>query len=398
MMSDLPTQHAQYGGGTSPVKKRSAFSSAAGIIGEIFLTLAVVCALYILWQLWWTGVESEHTQNQQMEQTSWSKPGSDGGSYKIAAKQTDEPPIEEGTLGEGDVVGEIYIPRFGQQWKRLIVEGTSEEQLARHGMGHYPMTQLPGQLGNFAVAGHRSGYGEPLGNVPELKEGDPIIVRTENYWYVYHYTNHEIVLPNQVEVIAPVPNKPGQAPDNRYITLTTCEPRYTSATHRWISYGTYDYWAKVSDGIPAELATQGDDGSVTFVQNDTQTWTSRIPPLTTILLWLIIAYVVLYVASAIVWRYPGLRRTTGSATTAEEPTGAGRARASQKVSANRYMVRGASIYGWIYRHHPGIGLLRWILMIILGLIATVLLFQWGFPWLASNVPFLQLTSNFVSAG
>lgn len=381
----------------------SVLTSVVGIVGELFLTLAVVCALYILWQLWWTGVISEQTQDKQAEQTSWSKPAESDGSYKIAKAQEGDPPVPA-EPSTGDVVGQLYIPRFGSNWKRLIVEGITADQLARHGLGHYPMTQLPGELGNFAVAGHRSGYGEPLGNVPDFEKGDAIVVRTQDYWYVYHYTSHEIVLPSQTDVIAPVPHQLGQTPTNRLITLTTCEPRYTTATHRWISYGQLDYWAKVSDGIPQELATAGSDGQVKFVQNDNQSWTSKIPPLTTILLWLLIAYAVIYIAGAIVWRYPATRRAARKEAAKNGYTGADLGAGTQgyldPVLAKyaKYDSRIVSMYGWIYRHHPGIAPVRWVLMVLLALIATVLLFQWGFPWMAANIPFLQVASNFVSVG
>ena len=407
-----------------PRRKGFVVSSVLGILGEIFLTLAVVSALYIAWQLWWTGVVSEQTQTQQISDTSWTAPASSDGSYKIAKAQKGEPPAMA-QPSEGDVVGQLYIPRFGLQWKRLIVEGTTPEQLARHGLGHYPASQLPGQLGNFAVAGHRSGYGEPLGNVPDFKEGDPIVVRTDDYWYVYEYTSHEIVVPTQVDVVAPVPHHQGETPTQRLITLTTCEPRYTTATHRWISYCKLKYWAKVSDGIPTELATQGDDGAVKFVQEDTRTWTSKIPDLTVLLLWLVIAYAILYLASAAVWRYPALRarkrlRELASAAVgmglgtgaglgagfgddagSDGESGAGLTRAELREYAQarvRYENRSASLYGWVYRHHPGIAPLRWLMMVILVAIAVMLLFQWGFPWMAENIPFLQVASNYVSVG
>lgn len=368
----IPQQPSQ----RPPRRKRRVLGSVVGIIGEIFLTLAVVCALYIVWQLWWTGVVSEQTQEKQSSEVSWTAPSQSDGSYQIAKAQKGDPPIID-KPSTGDVVGQIYIPRFGAQWKRLIVEGTTADQLARHGLGHYPTTQLPGEVGNFAVAGHRSGYGEPLGNVPDLKEGDPIVIRTGDYWYVYHYTSHEIVLPSQTAVVAPVPNEPNKEPTERFITLTTCEPRYTTATHRWISYGTFDYWAKVSDGIPKELASTDATGAVQFVQNDTQSWTSQIPRLTTLLLWLVIAYVILYIAGAIVWRYPAAR--------------------ARKASAP-YESQTASIYGWIYRHQPGIAPIRWLLMVILLLIVTVVLFEWVFPWAASTIPFLRVASNYASVG
>ena len=90
----------------------------------------------------------------------------------------------------------------------------------------------------------RQGYGQPLGDVDKLQEGDPIIVRTKDYWYVYHYTRYEIVLPTDVHVIAPNPEDSTANPTKRMITLTTCEPKYSTPTHRWISYGELAYWAK----------------------------------------------------------------------------------------------------------------------------------------------------------
>ena len=134
--------------------------------------------------------------------------------------------------------------------QRNLVEGTDLTQLNKHGLGHYTDSQMPGQVGNFAFAGHRNGYGQPLGDVDKLQEGDPIIVRTQDYWYVYHYTSYKIVLPTQTEVVAANPENPGAAPTKRMLTMTTCEPKYSTPTHRWISYAEFSYWAKVADGIP----------------------------------------------------------------------------------------------------------------------------------------------------
>ncbi|MCI1935231.1 MAG: hypothetical protein LKJ28_01620, partial [Bifidobacteriaceae bacterium] len=76
-----------------PRRKRRVLGSVVGIIGEIFLTLAVVCALYIVWQLWWTGVVSEQTQEKQSSEVSWTAPSQSDGSYQIAKAQKGDPPI-----------------------------------------------------------------------------------------------------------------------------------------------------------------------------------------------------------------------------------------------------------------------------------------------------------------
>lgn len=61
----------------------------------------------------------------------------------------------------GDPLAVLEIPRFGDDWKWAMVEGTEESQLDR-GPGHYPGTPLPGDAGNVGVAGHRAGHGSPV--------------------------------------------------------------------------------------------------------------------------------------------------------------------------------------------------------------------------------------------
>ncbi|PWG59599.1 class E sortase [Bifidobacterium catulorum] len=362
-----PRRTNRNGGGT-------AASSVLGIIGEILLTMAAILALYIAWQLWWTGVVAEQAQADQSSNASWVAPKQSGNGYAIAKAQSGEPPVEPKTANTGDLIGQIYIPRFGSAWHRNIVQGTDAYELSRHGLGHYEETQMPGELGNVAIAGHRSGYGEPLAHVDEFQKGDKIILRTKDYWYVYTYTNYTIVTPEHTEVVASVPGKPGETPKDRYVTLTTCEPRYTTATHRWISYGKFDYWAKVSDGIPQELAGDMSSGKVEFVQNQASPLARLSSVMAKAIIGLAIAYVVVYLASLIAWRYPALRR----------------------LKAGHRPAPGVSIYGWIYRRQPGPALIRWVLLLIAALAIVGCLFQWGFPWAASNIPYLQVTSNFVA--
>ena len=99
----------------------------------------------------------------------------------------------------------MYIPRFGDAWERNLVQGTDLAELNLHGLGHYVDSQMPGQVGNFAIAGHRNGYGQPLGDVDKLQPGDAVVVRTKDYWYVYTYTNYTIVTPDETSVISANP-------------------------------------------------------------------------------------------------------------------------------------------------------------------------------------------------
>ena len=43
-------------------RTKSALWTILGILAELMLTAAAICALYIAWQMWWTGVQSEHNQ------------------------------------------------------------------------------------------------------------------------------------------------------------------------------------------------------------------------------------------------------------------------------------------------------------------------------------------------
>lgn len=355
-----------------PAAKRSVLWSVLGILGEVLMTLAAVCALYVVWQMWWTGVQSEHTQVETRQSASWSDPAG-GDSSKVAKAQSGDVPVQPTSASDGELIAQVYVPRFGQGWVRNVVEGTDEAELSLHGLGHYPSTQMPGSVGNFAVAGHRNGYGRPLGDVDLLQEGDAIIVRTKDYWYVYKYTTHKIVTPEHSEVIAANPEDLNTPPSKRMITLTTCEPKYTTATHRWISYGELSYWAKVSDGVPQELATSSNSAKVAFSSSNTsQSFVSKLGTLQPIVLWALVAYLVLYIAALVAWRYPVLR----------------------EIRAGKRRRPDASIYGWLLRHQPGPLVIRWALLILLLFIVSVALIQWACPWAASNIPILQSMSNY----
>ena len=382
--------------GTAARKQRiSVGGSVIGIIGEILLTVAVLCGLYIVWQLWWTGVVSEQEQNSQIASSSWVTPGSVDGSYKVAQPQKGDPPVLPDNAPTGAVLGQMYIPRFSHEYKRLIVQGTSLEQLNRHGLGHYSQTPMFGAIGNVAIAGHREGYGSPLGDVLEFRKGDAVVIRTQQYWYVYTFQSYRIVLPNDVSVILPVPGQPNARPTQRLLTMTTCTPRYGTPTHRWVGVFMFKYWAYVKDGIPEELATDGANGSVSFPAS-ADNWSEYIPPLPTLVEWLAAAYVAIFLAAAFVWKWPQWRIKEESASMSRMPQKARVQRRRRGLKKARKQ-RTVGLYGTLLKLQPGVAAIRWILLLILMLIGVLALFQWVYPWLSENVPYLRETSNYVAA-
>jgi len=121
----------------------------------------------------------------------------------------------------GAALARLHIPRLDRSW--VVVEGVAPSDI-RLTPGHYPDSQLPGQLGNVAVAGHR--MPAVFWDLDLLRDGDALVMETRTSWYVYRVTATRVVLPTAVEVVAPVPGRPGAAPTRKMLTLTTCNPKW----------------------------------------------------------------------------------------------------------------------------------------------------------------------------
>jgi LPXTG-site transpeptidase (sortase) family protein len=122
-----------------------------------------------------------------------------------------------------NLVGKLYIPKLDKEW--VVVNGVRPQDI-RYAPGHYPDTALPGKVGNFSIAGHR--IRKIFWRLDELRDGDVIGVETRSSWYVYKVVDTEIVRPSAVEVVAPVPDKPGAKPTKAMLTLTTCNPKFNN--------------------------------------------------------------------------------------------------------------------------------------------------------------------------
>lgn len=229
--------------------RRSPIAVIIGLLGELLITAGVLLLLFVVWQLWWTDVVAggEQTQIMQELESEWGP-----APQQVAPAEDSEPPTVAAPAMD-QVWGTLHVPKFDRVVSP-IAEGVSLEKVLNvKGNGHYPDTAMPGEVGNFSLAGHRSTYGRPLHDIARLEVGDPIIVETAEAYYVYRVTEAHIVMPNQVEVVAPVPNDPGATPTQKMLTLTACHPQY-SARERYIVHAEYSHWVDRSKGIPEELA------------------------------------------------------------------------------------------------------------------------------------------------
>lgn len=233
----------------NPDTNRAPFRVAAVVFGELLILLGVVAGSFVAYQLigsnivssiegqrvadelvrsWETVDDQELPELEQqsndalgsLEQSSEARP--------LAAGQTETEAL--------DAFGLVYIPRLKSDvWGIPLMEDVSDRSLAL-GIGHYSSTALPGELGNFAIAGHRATFGEPFAQIERLRPGDEVIIRTESSWHVYHLVTDRIVQPNENWVLSAVPVIPELSGTPSVLTITTCEPRFNS-TERWIWFG-----------------------------------------------------------------------------------------------------------------------------------------------------------------
>ncbi len=130
------------------------------------------------------------------------------------------------TIEVGKPLTRMEIPKLDVDV--MVVEGTTPAAL-HAGAGHYPETSLPGELGNVAIAGHRTTYGKPFNQIDRLAQGDRVWLLTPvgDFEYAVAATpagwnaNPYITGPRDWQVIEPT-----AAPS---LTLTTCHPKGSAA-------------------------------------------------------------------------------------------------------------------------------------------------------------------------
>ncbi|MEU8266481.1 class E sortase [Sphaerisporangium sp. NPDC049002] len=199
------------------------------MLGELMLTAGLVLVLFAAYATYGKAWRIESEQNA------------------LAGELDRSWAASAGRPVEGQPMARIHIPKLGRQW--AVVEGVSQADL-RKGPGHYPRTAQPGQIGNVAIAGHR--ISSVFWDVDRLDRGDVIVAETRTGWFVYRVVRQRLVLPRQVEVIAPSPGRPGEAPRKAMLTLTTCNPKFQNWQRLVVHAELVREQAK-SRGRPAEL-------------------------------------------------------------------------------------------------------------------------------------------------
>lgn len=274
-----------------------------GSLGRTLIAVGLLMFGFVAYQLWGTGIETARAQNalendfeellaaapptgsddpllavERRPEEALPDPGPDAltepeddtaalvPDSTVAAVPDDAAsapiPVERQNIPEpenGDALARIEIPRIGVD--DIVVAGVGTGDLKK-GPGHFPDTPLPGQLGNSAIAGHRTTYGAPFSDVDQLAPGDEIRMTTLTGVYVYRVTGQQIVAPSDYQVVATTD------PTIANLTLTSCHPKL-SASQRIVISSELDRTESSAvgeptlnygrDDAPADVAAPADD-------------------------------------------------------------------------------------------------------------------------------------------
>lgn len=197
------------------------------VIGAVLLLAGLGLVGYYLWDAYLNPVMDTKAAQQQVDTV---KKG-----WAQGRAQSSEIP--------GNAVALMRIPDFGPDFEVAVMTGTTPYAL-NVGVGWFENTAAPGQVGNFAVAGHRGASG-PFVPLLDLKPGARIVVETRDATYIYALTSSAADLTvdkSETWVVDPVPQPPGSEPTaslkptQRMITLITCR-NFFHSPERSVAFG-----------------------------------------------------------------------------------------------------------------------------------------------------------------
>ncbi|MEQ1872479.1 MAG: class E sortase [Ilumatobacteraceae bacterium] len=201
-------------------------------IGKALIVVGLLMFAFVGYQLWGTGIRTAQAQNRLEDEfnaklesvtTVVTTTTTIAGATTVPGETTTTTvptaaPSEP--VPEGEPVAILRIPKIGIEWR--VVEGVSVKDL-QDGPGHFRESVMPGQLGNSAIAGHRTTHGQPFRNLDQLEVGDLIEIETLVGTYTYAVTGSVIVKPSDYALVVPTVD-----PTIATLILATCDPAYTA--------------------------------------------------------------------------------------------------------------------------------------------------------------------------
>lgn len=206
-----------------PTETSSRGRSVLYHLGLSLITLGVLIALFLCYQIWFTNILQARTQHTAIAEVQHELPPP---LHHLVSRPTfvlpvgpDVPLPNSRPAALGTWLGLLQIPKI--HLTQAIIQGTDTDEL-RLGPGHYPDSPALGATGNVAIAGHRTTWGKPFRDLNELAPGDPIVITTPAASLLYRVTATLVVAPTNVTVLAATPGPT--------LTLTTCNPPYSAVS------------------------------------------------------------------------------------------------------------------------------------------------------------------------
>lgn len=179
-------------------------TSGLRVVGRIFMAVGTLVVSFLAYQLIGTSFITDRQQSALADD--------------LEARWSTTTEVAE-VADPGDAFGLMQIPKIGMDV--AMVEGIGVEDLKK-GPGHYPDSAMPGHLGNFVVAGHRTTYGAPFFDLDQLEVGDQIdVIDGQRRQFTYIVSESKTVHPAEVGVLAKT--------DDARLTLITCTPKFSAA-------------------------------------------------------------------------------------------------------------------------------------------------------------------------
>lgn len=182
------------------------------VLGVLLVALGLAALGWVGWQFLGTTLIAKQQHAAQLDElrTSWA---------------IGEPPELDDRPASGQAFAILRVPEFGDRYEVPVIAGVERRDLAR-GVGAYPSSVRPGQVGNFALAGYRITHAAPFGKLLELEPGDEVVIETRDrvYTYVVDVGASEVtVTGTDAWVLDPVPGRPDADATQPTVTLTTSQ-------------------------------------------------------------------------------------------------------------------------------------------------------------------------------
>jgi sortase A len=126
------------------------------------------------------------------------------------------------------VIAVVKAPRLGSSWREPLQGGT-DTQVLREGLGLYTGSPQPGSRGNVGIAGHRTTWGAPFKHINEFRRGDLISIWTARGRFDYSVVSTGVTVPSDTSVI-----DQGTAHGTAMLTLTTCHPEFSARERLYV--------------------------------------------------------------------------------------------------------------------------------------------------------------------